>query len=63
MTVLCFFNNVQIVEKPYEVNSNAPHIELPMELAGNICSQLLEAGVIKSYCIPALTDHAVKFNV
>lgn len=60
--VKCYFNQVQVSKEPYEVDADAPNIELPIELAENICISLLDQGVIDSYCIPELIGHAVKFN-
>lgn len=62
MKTRCYFNNVQVSEKPFEVDEDAPYIDLDVDFAYDICEELLDAGIIDSFCIPAFTDHKVKFN-
>jgi hypothetical protein len=57
--VTCYLNDVQVVEEPFEVAANAPYINLPIELAADICDDLLEANIIHSYCIPQLNSSEV----
>lgn len=56
----CYFNQIDLNEP--SVDSDAPYIDLDVDVAEDVCEKLLDTGIIDSYIIPAFIVKKVKFN-
>jgi len=59
--VRCYFNKLQLQDAPYEIESDAPFIELNVDIAENVCAELLEKGIVDSYSIPDISNIPIIF--
>ena len=59
--VKCYFNKLQLQDAPYEIERDAPFIELNVDIAESICAELLEKGIVDSYSIPDISNIPIIF--
>jgi len=60
--VKCFFNKLQLQDAPYEIERDAPFIELNVDIAESVCEELLEKGIVDSYSIPDISNIPIIFT-
>jgi len=59
--VRCYFNKLQLQDAPYEIEKDAPFIELNADIAESVCEELLEKGIVDSYSIPDISNIPIIF--